>query len=271
MGQYRDTDAAVALGVVPLATPNLDHFMQGGISPWVRERLTGEPPALFEFADGLPFEQLATFAPDLILATDHVDLAKDYETLTGIAPTLSTVSGYNRDPWQLTTTRVGKALGRSDAATAAVAKVENAVRTARETNPGFAGKTFTIGPVQPDGTIFTINSAKDSSALFMAQLGLKLSPKLTGLPPGNFPGRATVSRERLDVLDADVMILTFNTPQARTRLEADPLFKRIPAVRRGAYIPLDLPTAIAMGFPTALSIPYALDRSVPKIAAALAA
>ncbi|GAA4986725.1 hypothetical protein [Actinopolymorpha pittospori] len=99
VGQYRDTDAAVALGVVPLATPNLDHFMQGGISPWVRERLTGEPPALFEFADGLPFEQLATFAPDLILATDHVDLDKDYATLTGIAPTLSKVSGY-RDAGQ---------------------------------------------------------------------------------------------------------------------------------------------------------------------------
>ncbi|MBW0102731.1 ABC transporter substrate-binding protein [Pseudonocardia sp. KRD291] len=269
VGQYRDTDAAVGLGVVPLATPDISTFIAGGISPWVAARLPGAPPELFRTEQGLPIERIAAFAPDLILATDYRNLSADHPTLSRIAPTLSPESGYNRDVWQVTTARVGRALGRTEQATRLVAEVETAIRTAREGNPGFAGRTFTIGPVQANGTVNTVNSTSDASALFLQQLGLQLAPAVVPLQGNAIPGRAVVSPEQLDVLDADVMILTFTTPQARARLEADELFRRIPAVRRGAYIALDLPTTLAIGFPSALSIPFALERSVPRIAAAL--
>ncbi|ALL79339.1 hypothetical protein AD006_29000 (plasmid) [Pseudonocardia sp. EC080610-09] len=130
VGNYRDTDAAVALGVVPLLPPDLGRFIQGGISPWVLAAVPGDPPDLIQVA------------------------------------------------------------------------------------------------ARP---------------------------------------------ESLATLDADVLILTFNSPEARTRLEADEMFQRIPAVQRGSYVALDLTTAIAIGFPSALSIPYALDQSLPQIAAALGA
>ena len=269
VGQYRDTDAAVALGVVPLATPDLTGFMEGGISPWVVAKLAGAKPELLEVTDGLPLEKIAALTPDLILATDHSGLEEDYGSLSGIAPTMSTVSGYNRDTWQVTTTRVGTALGRSNQAAGLIAQVEGAISAAKAANPGFAGKTFTIGPVTAEGVINTINSPQDASALFLSQLGLVLSPKVAALPKGNFPGRAIVSPELINEIDADVLILTFNSPQAKTTLEANPLFQRIPAVQRGSYVALDLPTAIAIGFPSALSIPYALDKSIPQIAAAL--
>ncbi|MGW4793935.1 ABC transporter substrate-binding protein [Nonomuraea sp. NPDC004297] len=269
VGQFRDTDAAVALGFVPLATPDVSSFIAGGISPWVTQKLAGAKPELLAITDGLPFEKIAALGPDLILATDHSGLEEDYAALSKIAPTLSTVAGYNRDAWQVTTARIGTALGRKSQAEALVAEVEGAISAAEAANPGFAGKTFTIGPVTAEGVINTINSPTDASALFMSQLGLKLSPKVDSLPKGTFPGRAIVSPELIEAIDADVVILTFNTPQARTRLESNELFKRLPAVRRGSYIALDLPTAIAMGFPTVLSIPYLLQRSVPLIAAAL--
>jgi len=183
---------------------------------------------------------------------------------------LSTRDGYNKDVWQVTTSRIGQLLGRADAAAALVAQVEGAIAAARADHPGFAGKTFTIGPVTADGQVNTINSMTDASVVFLAQLGLTLSPRVTGLPTSSIPGRALISAEQLSLIDADVLLLTFTTPQARERLEADPLFKRIPAVQRGSYVPLDLPTALAIAFPSALSIPYALQHSVPSIAAALA-
>lgn len=270
VGLYRDTDAAVALGVVPLATPDLAPQAPGGTTPWLRDALGPRPaPALLSTSGGLPFERIAALRPDLVLATDHSALAADHGTLSGIAPTLSSASGYNRDTWQVTTNRVGAVLGRPQQAADVVAQVEGAVRAAREQNPGFAGRTFTIGPVQADGTINTINSQADASARFLSQLGLRLAPGVAELPPGRFPGRAVVSPERMDLIDADVLVLTYTSPVARTRLEADPLFRRIPAVRRGAYVPLDLTTAISMAFPSALSIPYALRRSVPRVAGAL--
>jgi iron complex transport system substrate-binding protein len=226
--------------------------------------------SLMEVTDGLPLEQITAARPDLVLGTDYSGLDEDYGLVSRIAPTLSSAAGYNKDTWQTTTTRVGQALGRSAEATALIAQTEKVVADVKAANPGFAGKTFTIGPVQADGTINTISSPTDASARFMQQIGLTLSPAVTSLPPGNFPGRAVVSPESLNTIDADVLILTFNSPEARRRLETTELFQRIPAVQRGSYVALDLPTAIAIGFPSALSIPFALEQSVPKIAEALA-
>ncbi|MGH8920698.1 MAG: iron-siderophore ABC transporter substrate-binding protein, partial [Actinomycetes bacterium] len=69
-------------------------------------------------------------------------------------------------------------------------------------------------------------------------------------------------------LDADVLILSFSDPKSRTELEANPLFQALPAVKRGSYLPLDQGTAVAMAFPSLLSIPFALDAVVPKLATA---
>ncbi|WP_156096452.1 iron-siderophore ABC transporter substrate-binding protein [Amycolatopsis jejuensis] len=267
VGQYRDTDAAVALGVVPLLTPDLSKFLPGGTSPWLRARAGDRLPQLYADAQ-LPFERIAAAKPDLILGTDRPALAQDYPTLTGIAPTISPDTGYNKDTWQVTTRRIGSALGRSAEAERLVGEVESAISAAKSANPKFAGRTFTIGPVTGE-TVTTISSPQDASALFLAQLGLVLSPKVTSLPNTSIPGRSQISPERLDLLDADVLVLTYATPDSRKRLEAEPLFQQLPAVRRGSYIPLDMTTAIALAFPTALSVPYGLKECVPKIAAAL--
>lgn len=269
LGQDRDVDAAVALGVVPLATPDLSGFVPGGVTPWVEAKLTGARPELLDIRNGLPLERVAALRPDLILGTDRTSLKEEYAMLSRIAPTLSYAAGYNKDTWQVTTGRIGMALGRAEQATALVADVEGRIRSAKATNPSFQGKTFTVGPVQPDGTISTINSETDASAIFMSQLGLTLSPKVTALPQAGIPGRALVSPERLDLLDADVLILAFFSAQARTRLERQPLFRGLRAVQRGAYIPIEMTTALAMAFPSALSVPYALGQIVPKIARAI--
>ncbi len=92
---------------------------------------------------------------------------------------------------------------------------------------------------------------------------------MLGLAPDRLPGRAVVSPELLRTLDADVMILSFsNAPRGR-RLEAEPLFGQIPAVRRGAYVPVDTTTAVSIAFPSAVSIPYGLQKTIPLIAQAL--
>jgi iron complex transport system substrate-binding protein len=270
VGTYRDIDAALALGVVPVAAARLPPMIPGGITPWARERIGNAPmPELFPTTGGMPFERIAALAPDLIVATDYSGLANDYSTLSGIAPTLSSASGYNKDTWQVTTNRVGQALGRAKAATDVIARVEAAIAAARQRNPGFAGRTFTIGPVTPDGVVYTINSENDASARFLSDLGLKLSPSVLGLPPDRLPGRAVVSPELLRTLDADVMVLSYSSAASRAKVEAEPLFQQIPAVRRGAYVPVETTTAVSIAFPSALSIPYGLQKTIPLIAAAL--
>ena len=98
-----------------------------------------------------------------------------------------------------------------------------------------------------------------------------LSPRAAALPESSTRGKAVVSSELIDVLDADVLILTYTSsdPALRARVEADPLFRRLPAVRRGSYVALDLAAALAMAFPSALSLEYALDQVVGQLAAAV--
>lgn len=64
------------------------------------------------------------------------------------------------------------------------------------------------------------------------------------------------------------MILSFSSAASRAKLEAEPLFGRIPAVRRGAYVPVETTTAVSIAFPSAVSIPYGL-QTIPLIAEAL--
>ncbi len=116
----------------------------------------------------------------------------------------------------------------------------------------------------------TINSETDASVIFFSELGLRLSKRVTGLKQSAIPGRAVISPERLDLLDADVLVLTYNSPAAKSTLESQELFQRIPAVRDGRYVALDLPTALALAFPSALSIPYGLRQVVPQLEQALA-
>lgn len=97
---------------------------------------------------------------------------------------------------------------------------------------------------------------------------MKLSPKVTSLPETSTPRRAQLSLEQLGLLDADVVILSYPNASIRSRFESQAVFQDLPAVKRGSYIALDMAAAIAVAFPSVLSIPYGLDVTVPKLVAA---
>jgi iron complex transport system substrate-binding protein len=263
-GYLRDTDLALALGV-PLAGAARNASFASGLAPWQRAP-AGQ--TLFGTANGMPFERVAALHPDLIMASDDYTLTKDYASLVKIAPTLSYLQGVGADGWQTMTTRAGTVLGKSGKAATLIASVQDQIAKARAGNAGLAGQTFTFGPVSGMNSVYTINDPADASAAFFGQLGMKLSPKVTRLPASSTPRRARLSVERLGVLDADVVILAYPDAGIRARFERQAVFKQLSAVRRGAYIALDLAAAIAVAFPSVLSIPYGLQVLVPKLAAA---
>ncbi|MGH4000130.1 MAG: hypothetical protein ACRDTJ_22030 [Pseudonocardiaceae bacterium] len=102
----------------------------------------------------------------------------------------------------------------------------------------------------------------------LGQLGLVLSPKVTALS-SPYPGFTQVSLEQLNVLDADVVMLSYHSEDSRPALEDNPLFQQLPAVQRGAYIHLTNDVATGLAYPSVLSIPYALDRITPRLTQAL--
>ncbi|MPY94463.1 MAG: ABC transporter substrate-binding protein [Acidimicrobiia bacterium] len=269
VGYLRDTDIAVALGVVPVGIADRGLF-EGGLAPWVADALAGTSQPELLPGESVNLEQVAALRPDLILATDSFTLEEDYGALSAIAPTLSYKTGRNDDSWQTMATHIGPALGKTAEADALVADAEAELAAARRDHPELEGKTFTFGPVQPDGRTFTINRTDDASAALLGELGLVLSPQVTALPEGTIPNRTEISAEQLDLIDADVVLLTFSTDESPRAFESRPLFEQLPSVQRGSYVPMDFDTALAFAFASVLSIPYGLRQTLPRIVDAIA-
>jgi iron complex transport system substrate-binding protein len=270
VGYQRDTDEALSLGVLPVGvTPYINFPDQ--IAPWVRQKLGAQELNIIESSGGLPYERIAALAPDLILATDRYSLAEDYPMLSQIAPTLSYVRSVAEDTWQDRVTLIGQALGREDNATRLIAETEGLIRSTASSNPDFQGKTVSFSLINADGQFATVNLPSDASVTFLTQLGFRLAPKIEELPPSGPQGRAQVSEELLDVLDADIVIFSYRSDEQRQQVEQNALFQRIPAVQRGSYVALDVGTAVAMAFPSTLSVPFALETIVPQLAGALTA
>jgi ABC-type Fe3+-hydroxamate transport system substrate-binding protein len=83
-------------------------------------------------------------------------------------------------------------------------------------------------------------------------------------------GRAPVSRERFDAMEADVVMGTSPDAAALEKLQEDELFRRLDFARRDAFVPLDIATATSMAFPSVLSVPYSVEQIVPRLAEAVA-
>lgn len=72
------------------------------------------------------------------------------------------------------------------------------------------------------------------------------------------------------VLEADVVLMSYVGDDSRALLESNPVFQQLNAVRNGNYIATERPVSAALGFPSVLSIPYGLERTVAAIARVLA-
>ncbi len=261
------TDDALALGVVPVGMAKVT-YVPGGIQSWTKQALAGKRPKLINLDSAIPYEQVAALRPDLILATNTYALEERsaYDRVSRIAPTVHFVDGSLSDGWQDVMRRVGQALGQEDRAAQLVADAESEIAAVRERTPEFENKTVNFFNADPSG-VYTINDPKDFAIRFLAELGLRLPPRVVALEGES--GRAIISAERYDVLDSDLLIGTAVTAPALTKLGRDTLFKRVDAVDDGRYVPLAIGPATSMVSPSLLSVRYATKEVVPKLEAAI--
>ena len=266
---FPSADAAIALGVVPVGMIKLS-YIEGGVQQWTKDALKGQQPELFDTDTGFPFETIARLDPDVILATNTWPLiAENWEKLNTIAPVVGHLEAPGSDTWQQGVTQIGKALGRSEQAQQLISQVEGAVASARTANSKFGGKTVSFFNYV-DG-LHVINSDTDVSIKFLKELGFAgVTPTVAAMPSAQIGGRSPVSPENYKLLEADLILGT--SSGARAQLDAlakHPTFSKVPAVARGAYVPLNIGPATAMAFPSTLSLPYAVNELVPQMARAM--
>jgi iron complex transport system substrate-binding protein len=261
-------DVALALGVVPVGMQDMTGNTGDttGVLPWDAPKLKGAKPQLLKYVGTeVPYEQIAALHPDLVLAVDSGITTDQYQRLTQIAPTV----GYPGKPW-LTSWQdqlrlVGKALGKPAQAAALEKSTDRLIARAKAQHPEFAGKTVAFG----SGTTtsgYNLYLSTDSRVQLLHELGFTVSPSLPAKAPSF---AAQVSLEKLDGIDADVLVSWYLSPTVKKQLESDTLFRRMPAVERGGYVPLTDPAMVyATSAVSVLSLPWMLDRYLPLLSAA---
>jgi iron complex transport system substrate-binding protein len=262
-----DADTVLELGVTPVALVGFA-FFDTGLGPWANPLVEGEQPLLLKGEPNV--EQIATLDPDLIVAISSGFDEPIYEQLSAIAPTIVRPAGTSayQVPREDSTRMIAAALGQPARGEELVAEADAQFAATIAAHPDFAGKTAVVA-LPYDGK-YGVYTPRDGRGRFMAQLGFELPPAIAALDDGtNF--FIELSQEQVGLLDADVLVMLADAPDARAFVDGDEVLQQVPVVREGRMVIPDTDTRGSITYNTPLSVPYAMEHLVPQLADALAA
>jgi len=269
---WGSTDAAISLGVVPVAIP-FDSYAgdDEGVLPWVREAVTDLgaelPTVLPDSPEEPPYDAIDAADPDVILAVYSGITEEQYDLLSEIAPVVAYAGEPWSTPWRDLITTVGVALDRQSEAGEVISGIEQRIADVAAAHPEFAGTS--IAAVSDFSGTFYVYKAVDPRVEFLLDLGFVSAPAVQELANGDATFYYTLSYEQLDQLETDVVLSYNDTPEAADAFLTAPQTSVIPAVAGGNVAQLVGTTNIAaVSPPTALSFDWVLDELVDQLAAA---
>lgn len=261
-----DQDAVLALGIKPVGVVEFSGLgMEIDKFPWSSAKWGGTPPTVVGQREDFKLEKIAGLKPDLIIGLYTGMKKEQYDKLSQIAPTVAQSAKYPdyAMPWKDMTLVTGQALGKKAQAEQLIADVDRRFAEARQKNPGLAGKTFAVAdPFKPGQ--YAVFGPSDPKVEFLKGLGLAVPDpiaKATGKEQA-----AVIGSERLDLLEVDHLVFLTSVPNAQKVVEGDKVYTGLKAAKenRSVFVPY-VPTGAAISFNTVLSIPFAIDRTVPLL------
>lgn len=268
----KEQDDLLALGIVPVGASNWIEFSDGNaiIGPWAKEVLGSAPmPKALETNDGISFEDIAGLQPDLILALYAGPTQAEYDKLSNIANTVAFPKDYvdYGIPWDVQAETVGRAVGRPKAMADKVAMSKQAITDAAAANPSFAGKTAMV--VTPYEGLW-VYGAQDPRVRLMNDLGFVNPAGFEELFPNADTFGGNISPEKAEILNVDTLVCFADEGEQQSQVETK-LFKSQDVYTEGrtVWFRTDDEGTTALSFLTVLSLPYLLERFVPRVAAAV--
>ncbi|SDW08414.1 iron-hydroxamate ABC transporter substrate-binding protein [Paenibacillus sp. PDC88] len=218
-------DNLVALGVTPVA--------QWSVANGIQDYLQGSLKDVPTIPHDLPFEQVASFEPDLIIL-DSADMASGdkYEQYSKIAPTYVIGSEQNND-WRDELLKIGEVLGKEEDAQKALddydAKAAEAKAALSEAAPGESAAAIWLVSDQ----FYMVSEDLSSGTVMYDDLGLAVPEVVKEISATGTGNWLPISLEKLAELDADHLFLINSDKGAGGEALNDPLWKNIPAVKNG--------------------------------------
>lgn len=266
-----EQDALLALGVVPVATREWYGERPGAIFEWAQDKLgDAEVPVVLPSVE-LNFEQIAGLNPDLIVGLYAGITQEEYDTLAKIAPVVAQPAEYvdYGISWQEVTRTIGLIVGQTERAEELIAEVDAKFAEARAAHPEFEGASGVVASTWGFPDNYYAYHSQDPRNRLLTSLGFVIPAEIDELSEDTYG--ATISRERLDIVDVDALVwIAFSEEEVETNRK-DPLYSKLNAAIEGRDIFLPETNALydAMNFNTVLSLPFVLDGLVPELAAAV--
>lgn len=272
---FGSTDAALALGVVPVAIPQQTYGGdKQGLLPWIKEKLTdlgAKTPAILPNPSGsntVPYEKIAAARPDVILANYSGITKQQYETLTKIAPTVAYPDQPWATPWQDVVRTTGQVLGKSAAAAKLIKHTLADVAAKAAKYPKLKGRT--VAAVWDVGGTFYVYRKADSRVQFLTDLGLVSAPSVDKLANGGSSFYYTLSYEKTSQLTSDVLVVYSDDQKGIDTFLAKPYAKSMQQVRAGHVAPVVGPEFVAaVSPPTVLSLTWGIDGYLKALSKAV--
>lgn len=263
-----DQDAVLALGKKPVGAVDWFKERPYGKWPWTNKLWGKDRPAIVGERDEYNMEKIAALQPDLILAQYSGMKKEQYDTLSKIAPVVAQPKGYDDylAPWRVMSQQIGKALGQEAEMNKIIDGIDKQFARVRSEHQEWSKETIAIADSFEAGT-YSAFAKGDPKAAFFNQLGFKLSPQIEKMAQKGW-NVADFSAEKLDVLDVDRLVWVTTSESANKRIRNEPLYQRLNVVKQNddLFVPYQNPDiGAAFSFNTVLSIPYAIEKTVPML------
>ncbi|WP_243057175.1 ABC transporter substrate-binding protein [Nocardioides sp. SR21] len=264
-----EQDVLLQLGVVPVGVTEWYGEQPDATWPWAHDLLAGAHPEVLHTSDGLEFEKIAALEPDLIVGTNAGLSEKDYQLLSGIAPTVTSVEGSTEyfSPWPEQTLQIARALGREADGQAIVDEVAAEYAAVAEAHPEWADLTATFSQGGPyDGLLYVYPPGLSTD--FLTDLGFTITTGFEEYAPKG--SQAEISAENVGLIDADVIVFATESAEMLQELQDFGTVSSLSAVAENRAVYTDDILAGAIYFDTPLAHQYTLERLVPMLEQAVA-
>ncbi len=262
-----DADVLLALGTVPIANTGYQYY-ESGLGPWTNDAV-GDAKLTYLESDSEPnLEQLASLDPDLIVGVTAAFDENIYAQLSKIAPTIARPAGTAEYAVGRAeqTELIATALGEKERGVALNRETDQALQAAITANPAFADKTG-VAVLPYDGQ-YAVYGPREGRGQFLTSLGFTIPEAITAQDDG-VSFFVPVSAENVRTFDGDI-VLILGPDETYDAVAENPAMASLAATQHHGVIATTLDERGAISFNSVLSIPWALNSIVPRIARALA-
>ncbi|NKR40959.1 ABC transporter substrate-binding protein [Rhodococcus hoagii] len=268
-------ETAIALGTVPVGIEAYEWGSdETGYLPWIHDAITdrgAQLPVQFTGGSEIDIEAVAKLDPDLILAPWSGVTQQQYDALSALAPTVAYAEKAWTTTWEDQIRVIGKAMGKAPEADQEIAKVKAQFADATAAHPEYADVSFSFVYNTGPGTLGVFFPDEQRVAMVRG-LGLQVDPIVNTLPETEGTDSALIGLENAHLLkDSDLLFTFYSDDANRAEIEAQPVYRQIPAIARGSVVaPEDQSFVAGSSMINPLTVPWSLERYVPMIDGAVA-